>query len=208
MLNILKNKVEKFIYNKIYLYNNQKFSSSNKWSVIIHCTSWFELPLQIEGGSNIFIGRDSSIGKHIWLAAYTKYLFNDNYRPKIEIGNGVRIGNYACIVAIKNIKIGDGVLISEYFYVSDHSHGFDVNSNIPPAHQALETKGDGVTIGENTFIGYRVTILPGVTLGKNCVVGSHSVVNKSFPDYSMIGGVPAKILKQYDFVSKTWVKVN
>jgi acetyltransferase-like isoleucine patch superfamily enzyme len=56
-------------------------------------------------------------------------------------------------------------------------------------------KGD-VTIGDHSWIGASAVIMPGVTLGKFCVVGTGSFVNKSFPDYSIIGGTPAKLIRK------------
>ncbi|MBC6607158.1 acyltransferase [Hymenobacter sp. BT188] len=208
MLNSIRRSVHEFVFRKIDQYYNQKFSTKNKWGINISDTSWFDLPLEISGGNNVSIGRFSSIGKYAWIGAFEKYLAHDEFHPRIEIGDNVRIGNYACIVSINSIKIKDGVLISEYFYVSDHSHGYSIEANIPPAYQPLEAKGEGVVIGENSFIGYRVTILPGVSIGRNCIIGSHSVVTKSFPDYSMIAGVPAKLIKKYDFALKEWVTIK
>lgn len=53
-----------------------------------------------------------------------------------------------------------------------------------------------IIIGDNTWVGARVTILPGVTIGNYCVVAAGSVVNKDVPDYTVVGGVPAKVIKK------------
>lgn len=167
--------------------------------------SSIEKPLLIIGKKNIFCGENTSIGVNAWLGAYGTYL-DKIYNPKIIIGNNVRIGNYACLTAINKIEIKDGCLFSEYVYVSDHAHGVDPSTGLSPKDQDLFSKGP-VVINENCFIGYRVSILPNVTLGRNCVVGAHSVVTKSFPDYSMIAGSPAKLIKRYCFNSKDWIEV-
>lgn len=63
-----------------------------------------------------------------------------------------------------------------------------------------------VTIGRGCWIGEKVSIMPGVVLGNKCVVGANSVVTKSFPDYCIIGGIPARIIKKYDFIEHRWVR--
>lgn len=55
-----------------------------------------------------------------------------------------------------------------------------------------------VIIGDNVFLGYRVTIMPGVTIGNNVAIGAGSIVNKDIPDNSIAAGVPAKVLRTYD----------
>jgi len=160
---------------------------------------------QIEGPEYISIGENSSIGKHSWLACYDQH--NDQrFDPKLLIGTNVRIGNYACLTSIDEIRIGDGCLFSDFIYISDHSHQFDPEITTPLDKNPLEAKGR-VIIGSNSFLGMRVSILPNVSLGNNCVVGAHSVVTKSFPPYSMVAGVPAKRIRAYSFERKQWVVV-
>lgn len=161
--------------------------------------------IKISGGKDIYIGKNVYLGKFCWLEAISVYK-NYLYNPKINICDNVVIGNFSCITSINNIKIGSGTLISEYFYVSDHYHGFNPESNDLIIDQPLISKGS-VIIGENCFIGFRVNILSGVELGHHCVVGANSVVNKSFPPYSMVAGVPAKTIKKYSFVINDWVDV-
>lgn len=192
----MKKLIKLFI--RIYLKTYYKLTI-NKGSLI-------HLPIfSLTGGHRIKIGENSTIGKKAWISAISNYGVH-TYSPNIIIGNYVNIGNYACIASTNKIAIFDGTLISEHFYISDHYHGFDPNMG-RPADQMLYSKGN-VIIGENCFIGYRVTILSGVTLGRNCVVGSHAVVTTSFPDYSMIAGVPAKLIKKYNIQTNNWEKVN
>ncbi|WP_288425628.1 acyltransferase [uncultured Spirosoma sp.] len=148
--------------------------------------------LKIVNNGKIIIGNNTTLGKHTWIAAYGAYA-NQTFKPTIKIGDNVSIGNYLCLTAIDSIVINNGCLLSEYVFITDHFHGTDPNQGTP-ASQNLYSKGS-TEIGENTFIGYRATILSGVKLGRHCVVGAHSVVNKSFPDYSVIAGVPARLIK-------------
>ena len=61
-------------------------------------------------------------------------------------------------------------------------------------------------IGDNVWVGDNVTILPNVHIGNGCVVGSNSVVTKDIPDNCIAVGIPAKVIKKYDFEKKKWVK--
>ena len=71
-------------------------------------------------------------------------------------------------------------------------------------NKALQIQG-GVKIGSGTWIGVHAVIVGAVTIGRNCVVAANAVVTKDVPDYSVVGGVPAKIIKQYDLKLGRWV---
>jgi acetyltransferase-like isoleucine patch superfamily enzyme len=68
------------------------------------------------------------------------------------------------------------------------------------------TRGRKNMTGKNCFIGYGSVIQAGTILGKQCIVGANSVVRGIFPDYSVIVGAPARIVKRYDTKSKEWKK--
>ncbi|MBQ2884103.1 MAG: acetyltransferase [Alphaproteobacteria bacterium] len=130
---------------------------------------------------------------------------------KLVFGNNVQLNDYVHIVAMNSVKIGDNVLMASHIFISDNSHGSykgddnDTNPNIPPIQREYTTAP--VSIGDNTWIGEGVVIMPGVNIGKGCVIGAHSIVNKSIPDYSVAVGSPAKVVKKFDFETSKWQKV-
>lgn len=162
-------------------------------------------PRKLQGARYISIGVRSSIGEGSWLAAYDEYA-GIQYRPQLIIGDNVSIGDFACITCIDKVAVGDGCLMSEYVYISDHVHGYDPRGG-QLVRQPLTSKGP-VLIGANTFVGYRVSILPGVSIGEYCVVGANSVVTKSCPDYCMLAGVPAKVIKRYSHDLQSWLSID
>lgn len=100
----------------------------------------------------------------------------------------------AKITAIHSVVIGNGVLTGRNVLITDNAHGESVASYIPPGDRCLVSKGSTV-IEDNVWLGDNVSILPGVHVGKGCIVGTNSVVTKNVPPYCVVGGIPAKVLK-------------
>lgn len=159
-------------------------------------------PYTLHGGKNIVVGKNTLINKYSWLMALP---LTEESKPQIIIGSRVRISYYAHIVATHKIIIGDNVNIANSVYLSDNIHGYE-DINTPIRDQPIVQKHD-VIIGSDTWIGERVSII-GCTIGHHCVIGAHSVVTKDIPDYCVVVGIPAKIIKRYDFITRSWRKTN
>ena len=121
-------------------------------------------------------------------------------RPEgsIEIGSRVSIGEYTHITAARRIVIGNGVLTGRFVLITDNSHGSGktrAELEIPPLARDVTSKGE-VVIGNNVWIGDKVSILPGVHIGDGCVIGADSVVTKDIPAYCVAAGNPCGIIKK------------
>lgn len=160
--------------------------------------------LQLSGCRNIEIGNGTTILNNSRLSVYG----NDSNKANITIGNNSYIGfGFSALASSKaNITIEDNVLFASNVIVTNENHGMDPESTVPYMDQEL-TAND-VFIGEGSWIGEKVCILSGVSIGKKCIIGAGSVVTKSIPSYSIAAGNPAKVLKVYNFESKRWEKYN
>jgi acetyltransferase-like isoleucine patch superfamily enzyme len=141
------------------------------------------------GRGKMKIGDQVSIGRFSHL--FTSFGLNDLGKG-ITIGNNVGIGDMAHLGGAGGLEIGDDCIIGPYFSCHPENHNFD-RLDQPIRLQGVSRKG--IQIGSNCWIGAKVTVLDGVTIGNNCVIAAGAVVTRSFPENSVIGGVPAKILK-------------
>lgn len=123
----------------------------------------------------------------------------------ISIGNNVNIEQNCHIIGRVKVIIGNNVTITGNCSIVDVSHPFEDIHEKKKIGDRISNVEQPVIIGDGSFIGFGAHISPGVTLGKNCVVGAGSVVTKSMPDYSVVTGVPAKIIKRYSFEEDKWV---
>lgn len=122
----------------------------------------------------------------------------------LVIGDRNIIGRGSSIVAHYSIEIGNGVFTGPNIYITDQNHTFE-DLDEPIGRQP--TREGPVKIGDGCWIGTGAVILPGVELGKHVVVGANSVVTKSVPEYSLVAGAPAKIIRQHR-AGEGWVRVD
>lgn len=119
---------------------------------------------------------------------------------KIHIGKKTHIGESTIVFSDIGIEIGDNVIIGPQNIIIDFDHSF-TSFEIPINQQAISRKE--VTIEEDVWISSHCVIIRGVRIGKGSVVGAGSVVNKDVPPYSVVGGVPIRVIKKRGEVQKT-----
>lgn len=129
--------------------------------------------------------------KSIAKPTYIHTAANFNFHRNISIGKYCRIGNQCHLDGEGGIEIQDGTIFAPRVVILTSSHNWD-NPELLPYN--FEDKKLPVLIGKGSWLGWGALILPGVTLGKGVVVAARSVVTKSFPDGSIIGGNPAKLI--------------
>ena len=114
--------------------------------------------------------------------------FYADYGQNITVGKNVFINSGCCFQDQGGIIIGDNVLIGQQVVIATLNHDLmpEKRANMLPAP---------VTIGDGVWIGAHATILSGVTIGSGAVVAAGAVVTKDVPENTVVGGVPAKIIK-------------
>ncbi len=141
------------------------------------------------GKGGICMGHNVGIGAHSRVVVSTCL---DDLGGFIKIGNHVGIGEFAYLGGAGGLEIGDHCIIGQYFSCHPENHRRDV-PGIPYRLQGVTRKG--IKIGQNCWIGSKVTVLDSVHIGDNCIVAAGSVVTKNMPSNSVVGGVPAKVIK-------------
>jgi acetyltransferase-like isoleucine patch superfamily enzyme len=152
--------------------------------------------VKIIGGKSIIIGSDVVISENTTISAWTEYGADQYFKPEIIINDGCAIGSNAHITSINSIILGKGVLLGKYVTITDNSHGI-INAEhfkLAPRGRPMHSKGS-VIIGDNVWIGDKATVLPGVKIGENSIIGANSVVTKSIPSNCVATGCPAVVVK-------------
>lgn len=152
----------------------------------------------VQVGDNVYmsgLGKQGLyIGDHVWIGSHSsiKVSFSlNNLGEHIVIGHHVGIGEYAHLGGAGGLTIGNDCIIGSYFSCHPENHHFDGDELI----RLQGTSRSGIKIGNNCWIGAKVTVLDGVSIGDNCVIAAGAVVNKSIPANSIAAGVPAKVIR-------------
>jgi acetyltransferase-like isoleucine patch superfamily enzyme len=129
-------------------------------------------------GRWVFIGKGNAIRCH---------------EGNLRIGDKVVFGAKNTINCYMDIEVGNDCIFADWIYVCDFDHRYE-DMTIPIKNQGIVKSP--VKIEENIWIGEKSTILRGVTVGSGSVIASHALVNRDVPRNSIVGGVPAKVLKR------------
>mgnify|MGYP002375946327 FL=1 len=128
----------------------------------------------------------------------------------LRIGDDVQINDYVHITASESVVLEDRVLLASRIYISDTSQG-DYSADAPGAQSDPETTAKDrplatkpVLIRQNAWLGEGVCVLPGVTIGRNAIVGANSVVTKDVPDNTIVAGNPARPIRAWDPATRRW----
>jgi acetyltransferase-like isoleucine patch superfamily enzyme len=163
-------------------------SSKIKWGRYLRLGNHVSVSTLSKNG--IQLGNSVSIDAFSWVIVSTSLHYIGD---RIVIGNNVGIGEFASLGGVRVLEIGDEYIVGQYWSCHPKNHNYgDLNVSI--RHQGVTRKG--MKIGKNCWIGSKVTVLDGVHIGDGSIVAAGSVVTKSFPENSIIGGVPTKLLKK------------
>ena len=180
-------RISKLIY-YILNYFNYKF---------IHPSTRVLFNVRVNGKKFIILEKGSVIQRYGWLLA----LKIGNNDPILKIGEGTAVGDFCHIVSINEVVIEKNVTIANKVYISDNIHSYE-DINTPIIFQEVKFVNK-VKIGEGSWIGENACIV-GATIGKNCVVGANAVVLKDVPDYTVVAGNPARVIRKYNTEKNIW----
>ena len=198
---------------KLYVFGDRL----KEWQVRVKTVLWYNAlwgamgkkcmvfkPIRLVNPRNIHMGSGVRIYKNSRIETIEVWE-GTRFKPRVTIGDGTSIEQSLHLVCASSIEIGHDVVISADVMITDNGHGYDeINKSV--MRQPLIVKN--TVIGDYCFIGMGARIMPGSKLGKNCIVGANSVVTGEFPDYSVLAGVPAKIIKSFDIETGKWETIN
>jgi acetyltransferase-like isoleucine patch superfamily enzyme len=162
----------------------------------------FMSQLDRQRACRISLGNSISLRRGAWLNVADE---NPEGEPAIIIEDNCAIGTDSIISAKNRIHIEHDVLIAQSVLIVDHNHEYE-DINVPIVKQGI-TEGGRIRIGQGSWIAHGAAILcpkGELTIGRNCIVAANSVVTRSIPDYSLVAGLPARIIRQYDPEKKAW----
>jgi acetyltransferase-like isoleucine patch superfamily enzyme len=142
------------------------------------------------------------MGEQAWLNVATDEPAGE---PTIVIDDNCIISTGSIISAKNQVHLERDVNVAQQVLIMDHNHAYE-DIEVPIVEQGI-TQGGRIRIGAGSWIGHGAAIVCSrgeLSIGRHCVVSANSVVTRSIPDYSVVFGIPATIIRQYDPNSRSW----
>lgn len=197
MSNLARRSINYLFRKMYYIFYRKIFGSIGKNSIIIK-------PFLIYNKKHIFLGKNVLIRNFARIEPIKNW-GDQVFDPRIIIGDNVSIEQGLHLTCINKVIIEEGCNLTSYCVITDIDHEYhDINKRI--LDQPLipnETR-----IGKNSFIGAGAVIMPGVTIGEHGIIGANAVVARNIPSFCVAAGIPAQIIKRYNFERNRWEKTN
>jgi serine acetyltransferase len=143
----------------------------------------------------IHLGRHCIIGEQVTLTAGMMPGLDLGPEPVLRLGDGVVLGRGSHVVASAPVVFGNDVYCGPYVYVTSDNHSYD-DTTQPVGKQW--PRSAPVEIGTGSWLGSGCVILPGARLGRNVVVAAGAVVRGEVPDFAVVAGAPARIVRRWE----------
>ena len=200
VMRIKQNSKLKAFVHRLIIPQNQ--ARPRKW------VSWFINPFFHKKGNGAVICKsvrldvlphnEFALGSHSTIEDFSVV---NNGVGKVVVGNRCRIGIGNTIIG--PVVIEDDVILAQNVVLSGLNHEYE-DVHTPIHKQPILTQK--ITVKQGAWIGANVLVTAGLTIGKNSVVAGGSVVTKNVPDFSVVGGNPAKVLKVFNHEKQAWEK--
>lgn len=150
----------------------------------------------------VSLGKNVRIGKRCRIQGIWRYC-GKPFNPVIHFADNTSVMQDLYLTCASKISIGENTAIAAFVTITDIDHPYqDINTPIEQQDITVEE----VSIGPDCKIYNGAVILKGTKIGRHCVVGANSVVKGVFPDYCVIAGAPAKVVRRYNPLTGNWEK--
>ena len=156
----------------------------HKYKIEIGRNTWIQGKIEVAGSGQL------SFGDNCVISQWSCYKL---YGGWIKIGNNCSVNSFCHISGNGGVTIGDNVRIATGCVIVSANHNFEKIDM--PIYLQGETKME-IHIEDDCWLGAGVKVLSGVTIGKGSVIGAGAVVTKDIPPYSVVVGVPGKVIKR------------
>ena len=197
--------------------SNDRLKKLVHWSILIPNQTrprlwikWFVNPFYHKKGKGACIRRRTRMDIVPWnkfelgnQSTIEDFSAINNGVGAVIIGDRTKIGFSNTIIG--PVSIGNDIRLAQNITLSGLNHNYQ-DTKTPIHKQGVTTSP--IIVEDETWIGANVVVVAGVTIGKHSIVAAGSIVTKDIPPYSVAVGNPAKVIKQYNFETKTWEKIN